>query len=143
MRSHGPRAWAIGRAQMAIPSKECTLLHTIYNSATMRADGVRSLFSHLLSAWLTARYIFRVLAMRSGSQCIRIHRLQLSGPGPFRYFFFPFLPPFLPSFFPEADPFSCGPNVLEVHAMNLRYSLSRTFSTPASCSRKLNTCNTQ
>jgi len=31
VRSHSLRAWAIGRAQMAIPSKECTLLHTIYN----------------------------------------------------------------------------------------------------------------
>ena len=30
VRSHSLRAWAIGRAQMAIPSKECTLLHTIY-----------------------------------------------------------------------------------------------------------------
>ncbi len=29
VRSHSLRAWAIGRAQMAIPSKECTLLHTI------------------------------------------------------------------------------------------------------------------
>jgi hypothetical protein len=32
VRSHSLRAWAIGRAQMAKPSKECTLLHTIYNS---------------------------------------------------------------------------------------------------------------
>ncbi len=31
VRAHSLRAWAIGRAQMAIPSKECTLLHTIYN----------------------------------------------------------------------------------------------------------------
>ena len=33
VRSHSLRAWAIGRAQMAIPSKEpeCTLLRTIYN----------------------------------------------------------------------------------------------------------------
>jgi hypothetical protein len=29
VRSHSLRAWAIGRAQMAIPSKECTLLRTI------------------------------------------------------------------------------------------------------------------
>jgi hypothetical protein len=33
--SHSLRAWAIGRAQMAIPSKECTLLHTIYNSSEL------------------------------------------------------------------------------------------------------------
>jgi hypothetical protein len=32
VRSHSLRAWAIGRAQMAMPSKECTLLHTIYNT---------------------------------------------------------------------------------------------------------------
>ncbi len=32
VRSHSLRAWAIGRAQMAIPSKECTLLRTIYNT---------------------------------------------------------------------------------------------------------------
>jgi len=32
VRSHDPRAWAIGRAQMAIPSEVCTLLRTIYNS---------------------------------------------------------------------------------------------------------------
>ena len=31
VRSHSLRAWAIGRGQMAIPSKECTLLSTIYN----------------------------------------------------------------------------------------------------------------
>ena len=34
VRSHSLRAWAIGRAQMAMPSKECTLLHTIYNTGT-------------------------------------------------------------------------------------------------------------
>ena len=32
VRSHVPHAWAIGRAQMAIPSEVCTLLRTIYNS---------------------------------------------------------------------------------------------------------------
>jgi hypothetical protein len=40
MRSHSLRAWAIGRAQMAIPSKECTLLRTSYNTGMFNADAV-------------------------------------------------------------------------------------------------------
>ena len=38
VRSHSLRAWAIGRAQMAIPSTECTLLHTIYNNSRSRPN---------------------------------------------------------------------------------------------------------
>ena len=41
VRSHSLHAWAIGRAQMAIPSKECTLLPTIYNTGTIMMDPSR------------------------------------------------------------------------------------------------------
>ncbi len=39
VRSRSLRAWAIGRAQMAIPSKECTLLHTIYNTRPVESPS--------------------------------------------------------------------------------------------------------
>ena len=42
VRSHSLRAWAIGRAQMAIPSRECTLLTSYhYNTGTIMMDPSR------------------------------------------------------------------------------------------------------